>query len=87
MSGVQPGPGLWKVQRGEHVLWVLGTLRPLPKRMRWESREVVEKVAQSEVLILSAGAQVRFAGGALRGLFLLPSALNARNNPEDRSLE
>ncbi|MEW5297370.1 MAG: hypothetical protein WDW36_000583 [Sanguina aurantia] len=29
VSGVQPGPGLWKVSRNGHVLWVLGTLEAL----------------------------------------------------------
>ena len=33
VSGVQPGPGLWKVRKGEHTLWILGTVSPLPRRM------------------------------------------------------
>ena len=32
VSGVQPGPGLWKVSRGGHVLWVLCVLSPVPRR-------------------------------------------------------
>ena len=38
VTGVQPGPGLWKVSKGEHVLWILGTLSPLPNQMQWDSR-------------------------------------------------
>jgi len=54
VTGVQPGPGLWKVSNGEHVLWILGTLRPLPQKMSWRSKEVEAVVAQSqEVLGLS----------------------------------
>src|SRR5687768_1077919 len=33
VSGKQPGPGLWKVSNDDHVMWVLGTISPLPKRM------------------------------------------------------
>ena len=33
VSGVQPGPGLWKVSKDGRVMWVLATLSPLPKRM------------------------------------------------------
>src|SRR5262249_39937863 len=40
VSGEQPGPGLWKVTKGDHVLWILGTLTPLPKRMTWRSGEI-----------------------------------------------
>jgi hypothetical protein len=35
VSGAQPGPGLWKVAKGDHVMWVLGTQSPLPKHMQW----------------------------------------------------
>jgi len=40
VTGVQPGPGMWKVSKGEHVLWVLGTLAPLPKHISWQSHDV-----------------------------------------------
>jgi hypothetical protein len=31
VTGEQPGPGLWKVSHGDHVLWILGAQYPLPK--------------------------------------------------------
>jgi uncharacterized protein YbaP (TraB family) len=34
---------MWKVTKGEHVLWILGTMDVLPKRMTWRS-EAVEAV-------------------------------------------
>ncbi|MGV7186159.1 TraB/GumN family protein, partial [Xanthomonas axonopodis pv. bauhiniae] len=39
VRGVQPGPGLWKVSKGDHVLWILGTLSPLPKDLEWQATE------------------------------------------------
>ena len=30
VRGDQPGPALWKVSSGDHVLWILGTASPLP---------------------------------------------------------
>lgn len=40
VTGVQPGPGMWKVSRGDHVIRVLGTVSPLPSGMEWEARDV-----------------------------------------------
>ena len=40
VTGEHPGPGLWKVSRGDHVLWILGTHAPLPKGLVWRSQEV-----------------------------------------------
>ena len=37
VAGQRPGPGLWKVSKGDHVLWVFGTYSPLPKKMEWRS--------------------------------------------------
>jgi TraB/PrgY/gumN family len=55
--GEQPGPGLWKVTRGDHVLWLLGTLDHVPRRMTWRSRSVEAALKDSQVL-LPAGPAV-----------------------------
>ena len=54
VAGVQPGPGLWKVRHGDHLMYVLGTQSPLPKNITWRSDEV-DQVLQlaDEVLALS----------------------------------
>ena len=46
VSGVLPGPGLWKVSKDDHVMWVLGTQAPLPRRMQWRSAQVEEVLAR-----------------------------------------
>src|SRR5690606_25231570 len=37
VTGEVAGPGLWKVRKGEHVLYVMATLAPLARRMQWDS--------------------------------------------------
>lgn len=46
--GEQPGPGLWKVSKDGHTLWLLGTYGPLPTRMSWRSRQVEAIVRESQ---------------------------------------
>lgn len=86
VSGVQPGPGLWRVSKGDHVLWVLGTLNPLPKRMQWVSREVEQVIGEAQEVLLGPGAKLKKEIGLFRGLMLLPSALGSRKNPDKRKL-
>jgi uncharacterized protein YbaP (TraB family) len=85
VSGEQPGPGLWKVTKGDHVLWILGTLSPLPKRMTWRSGEVEKVVAESKEVI--GQEQVSANVGFFRGITLLPSLLRARYNPDGTMLK
>ena len=59
VTGVQPGPGLWKVSKGDHVLWVLGTLSPLPRAMQWQSREVDEVIGASQQVLLEPSVHER----------------------------
>ncbi len=87
VSGVVPGPGLWKVSKGEHVLWVLGTLSPLPGNIRWESREVEQVLAQSKQVLLEPKIKLKADVGFFGKLFLLPSAYGARKNPDGKTLE
>ncbi|WP_082143385.1 TraB/GumN family protein [Xanthomonas sp. NCPPB 1128] len=87
VSGRQPGPGLWQVRRGDHVLWILGTVSPLPKRMQWESGEVERVIAQSQQVIAAPTLTLDSGLGMFRSLMLLPSLLKARRNPDDRTLQ
>ena len=44
VTGEHEGPRLWKVHKdNDHVLWILGTVTPLPKKMIWQS-DAVENV-------------------------------------------
>jgi uncharacterized protein YbaP (TraB family) len=61
--GKRPGPGMWKVSRGDHVLWLLGTPELLPARMEWESAAVEAVMAQSQARI--SGPRVSIKGGPI----------------------
>lgn len=86
VSGVQPGPGLWKVSKDGHVLWVLGVLSPLPKGMQWQTAEVAERIGESQQVLdmpeVAFDAKLGFFGQ----LGLLPSLIGARNNPDRAKL-
>lgn len=54
--GQRPGPALWKVSKGDHVLWVFGTYSPLPKNMTWRSQAVENALAQSQEMLGQPGS-------------------------------
>lgn len=87
VSGVQPGPGMWKVSRGDHVMWVLGTLSPLPQRMQWKSRDLAQVISQSQQVLLSPSVQLKANIGFFGKLFLLPAAYGARKNDNGETLQ
>ena len=87
VTGVQPGPGLWKVSRGENVLWVLGTLSPLPRGMEWDAQRVDQVIAQSQEVLYSPSVSVDTDTGFFGNLTLIPSALKARRNPDGKRLQ
>jgi hypothetical protein len=87
VTGVQPGPGLWKVSKGDHVMWVLGVLTPLPRGMEWHSAEVEQTLAQSQELLELPQADIKANVGFFGKLMLLPSAYSARKNPGGASLQ
>lgn len=87
VTGVQPGPGLWRVSRGSHVMWVLGTLSPLPRSMQWTSRNVDQVISESQQVLQPPTVQFKADVGFFGKLFLLPSAYSARKNDDGRTLQ
>ena len=64
ITGEHEGPRLWKVRKpggpmgqpgplgqSDHVLWILGTITPLPKKMIWQSDAVEAVVEQSQEVV------------------------------------
>jgi hypothetical protein len=85
VTGERPGPGMWRVSKGDHDLWILATLEPLPKNMIWRSQQVEARIAAS-ALVLSP-PQVSGHVGFFRSLTLLPAALRARRRPDGGTLQ
>lgn len=80
----RPGPGMWKVSKGEHVLWVFGTYGPVPKDMQWRSRQVEEVIASSQEYLAPPSASAK--PGFFKTITLLPNLIGMRKNPDGATL-
>jgi uncharacterized protein YbaP (TraB family) len=88
VRGNQPGPGLWKVTKGEHTLWVLGTLSPLPREMHWLSGEVEATIAKSQEVLGVPRAEPKIGVGTMfKMATLAPSAMRTLRNPDNAKLK
>jgi len=82
--GEQPGPGLWWVYKGDHVLRVLGTISPIPKNMQWRSKQVETALAESQEFITPP--KIKMEVGFWGKVGLLPSLIGIKNNPDSKKL-
>jgi uncharacterized protein YbaP (TraB family) len=85
VTGEQPGPGLWKVSKGDHVLWILGAQYPLPKDMIWRAADVEKTIAQSQQVIADATPKLELS--FFHKLTLLPAVYGARKNDAGTTLK
>ncbi|MGA9336025.1 MAG: TraB/GumN family protein [Rudaea sp.] len=86
VTGTQPGPGLWKVSKGDHVLWILGTTSPLPRNIRWKPQELQNRIAESQEVMAREQIRISANTGFFGTLALLPSLIGVRNNPDHARL-
>lgn len=84
VTGEQPGPGLWKVSKGDHEMWILGTWSPLPANMQWHSKQAEERIAQAQEVLMAPKASIGV--GFFRSITLLPSLIGVRKNADGRTL-
>ena len=87
VSGEQPGPGLWKVTSGDHVMWILGTLSPLPKNMKWQPKDVEAAIASADAVLDGPRVKVDADVGFFGKLALLPTLVGVRDNPDHKTLQ
>lgn len=83
VSGSRPGPGLWKVSKGDHVMWVFGAYDALPKSIEWRSKDAERKIAQSQEYLGGPGMGVGVGWG---GIAALPFMVGFKKNPDGVTL-
>ncbi len=83
--GEQPGPSLWKVYKDDHVLWVLGTLSPLPKKMQWRSQQADNALINSQELLLPPSSKLDVGFFSIAAA--APSLIGIQKNPDGSRLE
>jgi len=87
VSGIQPGPGLWRVSKGDHVFWILGTVTPVPRGMRWFAPKTEAVLARTQEIIGAPGVTINVGmGGMFKMAFAMPTMLRARKNPDGKTL-
>jgi uncharacterized protein YbaP (TraB family) len=86
VTGVVPGPGLWKVTRGDHVLWILGVVPTLPAGIEWRSTQVAQTIAASQTVLEAPNVKLKVDTNWFGKLFLLPTVYRAQRNPDGKTL-
>lgn len=82
--GQKPGPGMWKVSKDDHVLWIFGTYSPLPIKMDWRSHEVEAVIGRSQEYLAPPVTKVE--ASYFQMALALPSLIGVNKNPDDATL-
>jgi uncharacterized protein YbaP (TraB family) len=69
VTGERPGPQLWRVSKGEHTLWLLGTPDVLPAKMRWHSPALEAALSKAEQVLTGPSISVHGGPFALLRLY------------------
>lgn len=88
VTGKKPGPGMWRVSNGNNVLWLLGTVSPLPEQLEWQSTEVARIMERANAVLAPPGAEADVSAGDVFKMTLLArSAIKATKLPGHQTLE
>jgi hypothetical protein len=87
VTGEQPGPGLWKVSRDGHVMWVFGSIGEVPDTLVWRTREVEARIAESQEVLYPGWPRVNLDVSVFQALALVPALFKAAKNPDGATLK
>lgn len=85
VSGERPGPGMWRVSKGTHSLWILATLELLPRHVTWRSSLVEARIASSKVVL--APPEIVADIGFFEDPVYLGAIRRAERNPDHMTLQ
>jgi uncharacterized protein YbaP (TraB family) len=77
-----PSPMMWRVSKDEHVLWIIGTISPLPKALPWNTAQLEAVVKESGEVIAPIGFRGTVKGGTWTLVRNLPALLRLRKNAD-----
>lgn len=82
--GQHKGPQMWRVGAGDHVLWILGTMQPLPKKMTWDARDVEKVLGEVQEVIPE---YIALDAGSLASLRLYPQWVRIQSLQDGQTLK
>ncbi len=77
VTGVMPGPGLWRVESDNRTLWIMATVSPLSRDVKWEALQVEEILGQADAVLSPAGAEADLSAGDVLKMMTLARSANA----------
>ncbi len=87
VTGTVSGPGMWRVYKDDqHALWILGTVKPLPANMQWDSASVRDMVGSAQEVLWYPSYAVNVKANLFQQAMLGFNYLRVRNNPDGKSL-
>src|SRR5260370_37063159 len=51
IEGKHEGPRMWRIAKGDHVMWVLGTISPLPRKVTWQADAVTTVLQETQEVL------------------------------------
>jgi uncharacterized protein YbaP (TraB family) len=87
ITGEHEGPRLWKVHKdNDHVLWILGTVTPLPRKMIWQS-DAVETILQQSQEVVPAWPSFGIGANPFTALRVWIQWRSMQKNPDRMDLQ
>ncbi len=85
IEGRHEGPRMWTVRKGDHTLWILGTISPLPKKMVWQPDAVRETLRHTQEVV-PAWPSYGIGANPLTALRVYIEWRRLQKDPDDRGL-
>jgi uncharacterized protein YbaP (TraB family) len=86
VTGERPGPAMWKVSRGGHTLWIMGTLSPMPAKMTWRQKRAEEVIKASGEILAASTSDWDTDMGLRESISFVRAAWKLRLNPDGSTL-
>lgn len=86
VTGERPGPAMWKVTKGDHTLWIMGTLSPMPAKMSWRQKRAEEVIQASGEILAASTSDWDMDLGFREAIGMIRTLLKLRHNTDGSTL-